>query len=86
VINLLSALLSHPPDRLLTLRRLVPTEVIDTSRTFTLLSGLLLLVTAWGLRSGKRRAFVAALLLCAVSLPANLLKAIDFEEAPRRPR
>lgn len=81
MINLLSALLSHPPDRLLTLRRLVPTEVIDTSRTFTLLSGLLLLVTAWGLRSGKRRAFVAALLLCAVSVPANLLKAIDFEEA-----
>jgi len=81
VINLLSAFLSHPPDRIMALRHLVPTQMIDTSRTFTLLSGLLLLVTAWGLRSGKRRAFVAALLLCAVSVPANLLKAIDFEEA-----
>jgi len=81
VINLLSAYLSHPPERLFTLRRLVPTEVIDTSRTFTVLTGLLLLVTAWGLRSGKRRAFVAALFLCAVSVPVNLLKAFDFEEA-----
>src|SRR6266496_57527 len=58
-----------------------PTDLLDTSRTFTLLAGALLLVTAWGLRRGKRRAFVAALLLCAVSVPVNLLKAFDFEEA-----
>src|SRR5262249_1148852 len=55
--------------------------VLDTSRTFTLLAGALLLVTAWGLRGGKRRAFVAALFLCAISVPVNLLKAFDFEEA-----
>ena len=81
VINLLSALLSHPPSRLMALRRIVPTYVLDTSRTFTLLAGALLLVTAWGLRRGKRRAFVAALFLCAVSVPVNMLKAFDFEEA-----
>src|SRR5262249_8643525 len=81
VIDLLSALLSHPPERLLALQRLVPTEVLDSSRTFTLLAGSLLLVTAWGLRRGKRRAFVAALFLCAVSVPVNLFKAIDLEEA-----
>src|SRR5213594_479505 len=81
VIDLLSALLSRPSDRLLALRHLVPTDVLDTSRTFTLLAGALLLVTAWGLRRGKHRAFVAALLLCAISVPVNLLKAFDFEEA-----
>jgi phosphatidylglycerol lysyltransferase len=81
VIDLLSAVLSHPPSRLMALRRLLPTEVLDTSRTFTLLAGALLLVTAWGLRRGKRRAFVAALFLCALSVPVNLLKAFDFEEA-----
>jgi phosphatidylglycerol lysyltransferase len=81
IVDLLSALLSRPPERLIALLRLVPTEVIDTSRTFTLLAGALLLATAWGLRHGKRRAFVAALFLCAVSVPVNLLKAIDFEEA-----
>jgi phosphatidylglycerol lysyltransferase len=81
LVDLFSALLSHPSDRLRALVRLVPTGVLDTSRTFTLLAGALLLVTAWGLRRGKRRAFVAALLLCAVSVPVNLLKAIDFEEA-----
>jgi phosphatidylglycerol lysyltransferase len=81
VIDLLSALLSHPSDRLLALRHLVPTDVLDTSRSFTLLAGTLLLITAWGLRRGKRRAFVGALFLCALSVPVNLLKAFDFEEA-----
>ena len=81
VIDLLSALLSHPPERLMALRRLVPTEVLDSSRTFTLIAGSLLLVTAWGLRRGKRRAFIAALFLCALSVPVNLLKAFDLEEA-----
>src|SRR5882757_6816728 len=81
VINLLSALLSHPPPRLVALRRIVPTTVLDASRTFTLLAGVLLLLTAWGLRRGKRRAFVAAMFLCAVSVPVNMLKAFDFEEA-----
>lgn len=81
VIDLASAVLSHPPERLLALRRLVPTTVIDSSRTFTHLAGALLLVTAWGLRRGKRRAYVAALFLAALSVPFNLLKAIDVEEA-----
>ena len=81
LVDLFSALLSHPPDRLVALRHLVPTELLDTSRTFTLLAGALLLVTAWGLRRGKRRAFVAALFLSAISVPMNLLKAFDFEEA-----
>lgn len=81
IIDLWSAYLSHPPDRLLAIRHLIPTEVLDTSRTFTLLAGALLMVTAWGLRRGKRRAFVMALFLCALSVPFNLLKALDFEEA-----
>lgn len=80
-IDVLSALLSHPPERLRALLHIVPTAVLDTSRTYTLLTGALLLVTAWGLRRGKRRAFVAALFLCALSVPVNLLKAIDIEEA-----
>ena len=81
VINLLSALLSHPSDRLLALRHLVPTSVMDSSRNFTLVAGALLVATAWGLRRGKRRAFVVALFLCALSVPMNLLKAVDIEEA-----
>src|SRR5438132_12965356 len=85
LVDLFSALLSHPSDRLLALRRLVPTDVLDASRTFTLLAGALLLVTAWGLRGGKRRAFVVALFLCAISVPVNLLKAFDFEEASGAP-
>lgn len=81
VVDLLSALLSRPPERLLALRHLVPTDVLDTSRTFTLLAGVLLLLTADGMRRGKRRAFVTALFLLALSVPVNLLKAFDFEEA-----
>jgi len=81
VVDVLSAALSHPPDRLRALQRLVPTTVLDTSRTFTLLAGALLLIAAWGLRRGKRRAFTLALFLCALSVPVNLLKALDIEEA-----
>jgi len=81
VVDVLSALLSHPPERLRAMLHVVPTEVLDTSRTYTLLAGALLLVTAWGLRRGKRRAFVAALFLCALSVPVNMLKSFDFEEA-----
>ena len=81
VVDLLSAFLSHPSERLLALRHFVPTDVLDTSRTFTLLAGALLLLTANGLRRGKRRAFVTALFLCALSVPVNLLKAGDVEEA-----
>lgn len=81
VIDLWSALLSHPSERIQAIRQFLPTEVLDTSRTFTLLAGALLLVTAWGLRKGKWRALAGALLLCAISIPVNLLKAFDFEEA-----
>ena len=81
LVDLASALLSRPPERLIALRHLVPTDVLDTSRTFTLLAGVLLLLTALAMRRGKRRAFVAAMFLCAVSVPVNLLKAFDFEEA-----
>ena len=87
VIDLLSALFSHSAERLRALRHLIPTDVLDvndvldTSRTFTLIAGAFLLITAWGLRKGKRRAYVAALLLCAISVPVNLLKAFDVEEA-----
>lgn len=81
IVDLASALLSRPPERLLALRHLVPTDVLDNSRTFTLLAGALLVLTAAGLWRGKRRAFVTALFLCALSVPVNLLKAFDFEEA-----
>ncbi len=80
-VDVFSAALSHPPERLRALRNLLPTDVLDSSRTFTLLAGALLLVTAWGLRRGKRRAYASALFLCALSVPVNLLKAFDFEEA-----
>ena len=80
-IDVASALLSHPPERLLDLERLLPTAVLETSRTFTLIAGALLILAAWGLRRGKRRAFVFALFLCALSVPVNVLKALDVEEA-----
>jgi len=80
-IDVASALLSHPPHRLVELEHLLPTAVLETSRTFTLVAGVLLLLAAWGLRRGKRRAFVFALFLCALSVPVNVLKALDVEEA-----
>src|SRR5262250_979142 len=86
-VDLLSAVFSHSAERLRALRHLIPTdvlpvnEVLTVSRTYEFLAGALLLTTAWGLRKGKRRAFVAAMFLTAVSVPLNLFKAFDFEEA-----
>jgi phosphatidylglycerol lysyltransferase len=86
-VDLLSAVFSHSAERLRAIRHLIPTDVLPVndvltvSRTYGFLAGALLLATAWGLRNGKRRAFVTAAFLTAASVPLNLFKAFDFEEA-----
>src|SRR5258705_1888492 len=80
-VVLLSAILSHPSDRLVAIRQILPPEMLDTSRTFTLLAGALLLVTAWGLRRGKPRALCSALLPFSGAIPLHLPQALEFHVA-----
>lgn len=83
VLDVASAWLSHPAERLSALVHLIPTSVLDTSRTFTLLAGTLLLVTAWGLARGKRRSFV--LELVGYALAGRWVLGLVFDHEVRLP-
>lgn len=81
VLDLVSALTVAERGRLHALRMLVPGGVTTASNALTLVTGVLLVLLARGLRRRKRRAWrvVVALLLGSIAL--HLLKGLDVEEA-----
>ncbi len=90
VINVLTVLLPTRPGRLALLgsllNQLAPFApsiwpVLDTGRTLALILGFFLLVVAFGLARGKRRAWQFALLLLPLSALAHLAKGLAVEEA-----
>jgi phosphatidylglycerol lysyltransferase len=90
VINDLTVLLPTRPGRLALLgsllNQLTPFSpsiwpVLDTGRTLALILGFFLLVVAFGLARGKRRAWQFALLLLPLSALAHLAKGLAVEEA-----
>ena len=90
VINDLTVLLPTRPGRLALLGSLLnplapfaPSiwPVLDTGRTLALILGFFLLVVAFGLARGKRRAWQFALLLLPLSALAHLAKGLAVEEA-----
>jgi lysylphosphatidylglycerol synthetase-like protein (DUF2156 family) len=90
VINVLTVLLPTRPGELALLgsllNRLAPFSpsilpVLDTGRTLALILGFFLLVVAFGLARGKRRAWQFALLLLPLSALAHLAKGLAVEEA-----
>jgi phosphatidylglycerol lysyltransferase len=89
-INVLTVLLPTRPGRLALLgsllNRLAPftpllLPVLDIGRTLALILGFFLLVVAFGLARGKRRAWQFALLLLPLSALAHLAKGLAVEEA-----
>src|SRR5438128_5598372 len=90
VINDLTVLLPTRPGRLAllgnVLNQLAPFApsiwpVLDTGRTLALILGFFLLVVAFGLARGKRRAWQFVLLLLPLSALAHLAKGLAVEEA-----
>ena len=90
VINVLTVLLPTRPGRLALLGSLLnelapfaPSiwPVLDTGRTLALILGFFLLVVAFGLARGKRRAWQFALFLLPLSALAHLAKGLAVEEA-----
>src|SRR6266487_5488767 len=90
IINVLTVLLPTRPGRLALLgsllNQLAPfapsiLPVLDTGRTLALILGFFLLVVAFGLARGKRRAWQFALLLLPLSALAHLAKGLAVEEA-----
>lgn len=67
--------------RLVRVEEVFPLEVLNASRTFTLLSGFFLVYLSRGLFQRKRRAWALSLLLLSGSFLAHLLRGPDSGEA-----
>ena len=81
MVNIFSVLTSPITSRLITVRTYFTTASIQASNLFVILIGLTLIVTAAYLVRGLRSAWVLAVGLSLLSCIANLVKALDYEEA-----
>jgi len=78
IINIVSVFLAQS-DRLILLRKLLPLEIITTSRTLTILAGFFLIFLFRGLWQRKERAWLLSLLLIELSLVLHVAKGFDIE-------
>ncbi|MGZ3924857.1 MAG: phosphatidylglycerol lysyltransferase domain-containing protein, partial [Flavisolibacter sp.] len=81
VVNILSVITPPIAARLRVLSRFIPTESINATNQFVLLTGFILLVTSAYLIRGQRNAWLLAMILSVVSLFGHMFKALDYEEA-----
>jgi lysyl-tRNA synthetase class 2 len=81
VLDLWSALYPAESGRLHTLTMYVPGALTRASAALTLVTGVLLLLLARGLRRRKRRAWRATVALLIGSVALHVLKGLDVEEA-----
>jgi phosphatidylglycerol lysyltransferase len=80
-VNLLSGLTPAFRNRLRLIEQLFPLEVARGGRLTSILAGFALILVAGNLARRKRIAWIATLLLLAVSVIAHLIKGLDVEEA-----
>lgn len=81
VANLYSVMNPLAPARQRLLHEILPLEFFHFPRSFTLLIGFALVITAINIYKRKRRAFYLALALSSLSIVAHLLKERDYEQA-----
>ena len=81
VLDLWSALYPADRGRLHTLTTYVPGALTRASAALTLVTGVLLVLLARGLRRRKRRAWRATVALLVGSVALHVLKGLDVEEA-----
>jgi phosphatidylglycerol lysyltransferase len=81
VVSLLSVINPSLPERLEILGNIFPLEFIHLTRSFTLLIGFALIVSAFNIFKRKKRAFQFALVLAAASVVFHMTKGLDYEEA-----
>jgi phosphatidylglycerol lysyltransferase len=81
IINLVSVITPPTPQRLRLIRQYMPIESVHASNMLVLFAGMALLVTATFLFRGIRNAWILAVTLAALSLTANLTRALDYEES-----
>lgn len=81
VINIISAIWSHTPDRIALLIQYVPLIVSHTTRSLTIVSGIFLILLSQGLSKRKRRAWLFSVWLLLISLAFHALNGLNWEEA-----
>lgn len=81
IINLTSAVQPALQSRLAMIEAIFPLVVRHGSRITAALSGFALILLAGNLWRRKRSAWALTVLLLLVSIPAHLIKGLDFEEA-----
>lgn len=81
IINILSVITPALTDRLDIVKDYLSVDFIHLSKMFTLISGVLLLVTSANLFKGTKRAWYFAVVLSIASIIFNIAKALDYEEA-----
>lgn len=81
MVNIWSGLTPTLPERAGWLRDFLPMAAVHASTALTVVTGLILLATAFQLLRGLRFAWWVSVSLTAVSLLSHLLKGVDYEEA-----
>ncbi len=81
VANLYSVMSPLSPARLRLLHEILPLEFLRFPRSFILLIGFALIVSAINVYKRKRRAFQFVMALSLLSVVAHLLKGRDYEQA-----
>src|SRR5262245_1641564 len=79
--NIYWAMNPQPPARMRLLHEILPLEFLRFPRSFTLLIGFALVISAINVYRRKRRAFHLVLALSALSVVAHLLKGRDYEQS-----
>jgi phosphatidylglycerol lysyltransferase len=81
VANLYSVMNPLPPARQRVLNEILPLEFLRFPRSFTLLIGFALVISAINVYKRRRRAFHLVLALSSLSVVAHLLKGRDYEQS-----
>lgn len=81
IVNILSVVTPPIMTRLHIVRAFVPISAIHTTNILILFIGLTLMVTAAFLIKGMQNAWWIAAVISFLSVPGNLLKGLDYEEA-----
>ena len=81
LVLLISGALPAEPDRLSTLRAVLPLPFVEASHFFASMIGSLLLIVAHGLLGRLRTAWFAAIVLLLAGTTFSIAKGVDYEEA-----
>ena len=81
LVLLISGALPAEPDRLSTLRAVLPLPFVEASHFFASMIGSLLLIVAHGLLGRLRTAWFAAIVLLLAGATFSIAKGVDYEEA-----